>query len=87
MNSDRRESPLDRNEGSSVERQVLNKPVNLNTASRDELLSVRGIGAGRADEIIAHRDRHGPFQSVEQLQQLNLVDGGQMAELKDRLRV
>lgn len=87
MTSDRRDAPRDRIEGSSVERQVLNKPVDLNRASREELMSVRGIGPGRAEEIVAHRERHGPFTSVEQLQQLNLVDGGQMAELKDRLTV
>ncbi|WP_119678077.1 ComEA family DNA-binding protein [Indioceanicola profundi] len=87
MTSERREAPRDRIDGSSVERQVLNKPVDLNHAGRDELMSVRGIGPGRADEIIAHRDRHGPFGSVEDLQRLNLVDPGQMSDLKDRLKV
>ncbi|QJE74316.1 helix-hairpin-helix domain-containing protein [Aerophototrophica crusticola] len=81
------EQPRDQIQGSSIRHQVGNKPVNLNKAGREELMSVRGIGPGRADEIIAHRNQHGPFGSVSDLQQLNLVDPGEMAELRDRLTV
>lgn len=81
------EQPRDQIQGSSVRHQVGNKPVNLNTATREELMSVRGIGPGRADEIVAHRTQHGPFSSVGQLQHLNLIDPGEMAELRDRLEV
>lgn len=85
MTNDQRDTARDRIEGSSVERQVLNKPVDLNTASREELMSVRGIGPGRADEIVSRRDRHGPFKSVEDLQHMNLIDPGDLPELKNRL--
>ncbi len=42
-------------------------PVNLNSASADELDSLPGIGPATAAAIIAHRDLHGPFASLEDL--------------------
>ncbi len=42
-------------------------PVNINTATADELDTLPGVGPATAAAIIAHRDQHGPFASVEAL--------------------
>lgn len=41
--------------------------VNLNTASKDELTSVKGIGPAKAQAILDHRKKNGPFKSVDGL--------------------
>lgn len=41
--------------------------VNLNTASREELMRLPGIGAGLAARIIEHRTRFGRFRRPEHL--------------------
>lgn len=41
--------------------------VNLNTATVDELCTLKGVGPAKARAIIDHRERHGPFRSVEEL--------------------
>jgi competence ComEA-like helix-hairpin-helix protein len=50
--------------------------VNLNTADREELMTLPGVGPAIADRILAHR----PFTSIEDLQRVsgigsNLVEG------------
>ena len=42
-------------------------PVNVNSATPEQLDVLPGVGPATAAAIVAHRDRHGPFQSVDQL--------------------
>ena len=56
--------------------------VNLNTASRDELVAVPGIGPAKAQAIVEHRKSHGPFKSVDDLKQIK----GFRDRLVERLR-
>ena len=44
-----------------------NALINLNTASREELEKLPGIGEGLAARIIEHRGRHGAFRRAEHL--------------------
>lgn len=46
--------------------------VNINTASAEELSKLNGIGDAKSQAIIAYRQQHGQFESVEQITQ---VDG------------
>jgi competence protein ComEA len=41
--------------------------VNLNTASQQELESLKGVGPSKARAIIEYRKQHGPFKSVQEL--------------------
>jgi len=41
--------------------------VNINTANKETLMAIKGIGDKRAEAIIAYREVHGPFKSVDQL--------------------
>ncbi|KGF17472.1 hypothetical protein HMPREF1650_03670 [Corynebacterium freneyi DNF00450] len=44
--------------------------VNINTASEAELETVTGIGPATAKKIVAYREQHGPFTSVDQLEEV-----------------
>lgn len=46
---------------------IAGEPININTANKDLLMSIKGIGEKRAEAIIAYRNKKGPFKTVDQL--------------------
>ena len=61
--------------------------VNLNTADREELMTLSGIGETKADSILQYREEHGPFQSIEEIQQVDGIKDGTYQKIKDRITV
>lgn len=51
----------------AVDDTVAAGPVNINSATADQLDVLPGVGPTTAVAIVAHRQQHGPFQTVEQL--------------------
>ena len=42
--------------------------ININTADKETLMStIKGVGEKRAEAIIAYREDHGSFKSIEEL--------------------
>lgn len=61
--------------------------VNINTASKDELVTLPGIGETKAESIISYRETNGAFQSVEDLMQVEGIKEGTFNKIKDRITV
>ena len=61
--------------------------VNLNTATRDELVAVPGIGPAKAQAIVEHRKAHGPFASVDDLKEVKGFRAKLVEKLKPELTV
>ena len=61
--------------------------VNLNTADRDELMTLTGVGEARADAIIAYREENGAFSSAEEIMQIDGIGQKSYEKLKDRITV
>lgn len=51
-------------------------PVNINTATADELITLPGIGAVRAAAIIAHREQYGRFTAPEDIMEIAGIGEG-----------
>jgi competence protein ComEA len=62
-------------------------PVDLNTAGVDQLDTVPGVGPTTALAIVAYRDRHGPFRSVEDLTEVQGIGPARLEALRDLVRV
>ena len=56
--------------------------ININTASREELERLPGIGEGLAARIVEHRERHGAFRRVEHLIIVRGISERRFAELR-----
>ncbi|MBM3983408.1 MAG: helix-hairpin-helix domain-containing protein [Planctomycetes bacterium] len=60
--------------------------VDLNSADRNELAQVPGIGPKTADAIVDHRRAHGPFQSVDELLNVRGVGPVTFEKVRHQLR-
>ena len=56
--------------------------VNINTASQAELEALPHIGEALASRIIAYREAHGPFQRVEDVEQVSGIGDAIYADLQ-----
>ena len=61
--------------------------VDLNTATQAELEAVKGIGPNKAKSIIDHRDKYGPFKSVEELAKVKGFGKASVTKLKNEFSV
>ncbi|MEM9242960.1 MAG: ComEA family DNA-binding protein [Pseudomonadota bacterium] len=64
-----------------------NQQVNINTASAEQLQSVKGIGATRAADIVAYRQANGPFKSIDDLSNVKGIGPGLINRIKSELTV
>ena len=61
--------------------------VNINTATKEELMTLNGIGESRAESILAYREEHGGFSCVEDLMNVEGIKEGIFQKIKDSITV
>ncbi len=61
--------------------------VNINTATKEELTSIKGIGEKRAQDIIDYRTKNGPFKSVDDLEKVQGIGPGLMKQIRSQVTV
>lgn len=63
------------------------RKVNLNTAKKDELMTLRGVGEAKADDIIRYRESHGGFQKIEDIMKISGIKEAAFQKIKDDITV
>jgi len=61
--------------------------VNLNTATKDELVALPGIGPAKAQAILDYRAQHGGFRSVDELKDVKGIGTKRYEKLKAEITV
>lgn len=61
--------------------------ININTAAKEELMTLKGIGPARAEDIVRYREEHGPFQSVEEIMDVPGIKNNAFEKIKDDIAV
>ena len=63
------------------------KPININTASSDELQQVPGIGPATAEKILQMRKSYGAFKSVDDLLSIRGIGKKRLEKMRKYLTV
>lgn len=61
--------------------------ININTADQSQLETLPNIGPSKAQKIIAYRQEHGSFQTIEELQQVSGIGPKTFESLRDLITV
>ena len=61
--------------------------INLNTADVPALITLNGIGESKAQAILAYREEHGGFSSIEELMNVQGIKEGTFTKIKDNIVV
>jgi len=61
--------------------------VNINTATKEELVMLPGVGESTADAIIMYREQNGSFKNVEELDNVKGIGDKKMEKLSGQVTV
>ncbi len=61
--------------------------VNLNTADKEELMTLTGIGDAKAQSILDWRMEHGGFAQIEDLMKIEGIKEGVFSKIRDSVKV
>ena len=61
--------------------------VDINTATKQELCTLPGVGESRAESIISYRERNGGFERIEDIMKVEGIKEGMFSKMKDKICV
>lgn len=61
--------------------------VNLNTATKEELMTLSGIGESKAAQILSYREENGAFEKIEDIMNISGIKEGVFGKIKNQIEV
>ena len=77
----------DHDTATPITKKSLTGTININTASSEELQLLPRIGPATAAKIIAYRQQHGPFATIEEIQKVKSIGPKTFDNIKDYITV
>lgn len=64
-----------------------NQKININTATKEELMTITGIGESKAESIIEYRNQKGNFKTIEEIKNVSGIGDTLFEEIKNNITV
>ncbi len=64
-----------------------NEKININKASKEELMTLNGIGESKAVAIIDYRNKNGDFKSIEDIKNVSGIGEAAYQKIKDSITI
>jgi len=61
--------------------------ININIATRTELMDLPGIGPSLSERIVDYRNLHGPFRRIEDIRNVSGIGQQRFDTIRDRITV
>ncbi len=63
------------------------KRISINTASIDELMTIKGIGTTKAKKIIEYRNKNGKFKKIEDIKKVSGIGNSTFEKIKNYIKI
>jgi competence protein ComEA len=70
-----------------AEEEAASGKININTATKEQLVTLPGIGESKADSIISYRAEHGGFSSIEEIMEIPGIKEAVFSKIKELITV
>ena len=67
--------------------EIINKKININTATEQELDQLQGIGQSTANKIIKYREENGKFKNIEDIKNVSGIGDAKFDGIRDEITV
>jgi len=67
--------------------EVIDKKISINTASKDILMTIQGIGEKKAEAIIEYRNKNGKFNSIEEIMNVSGIGKSIFDKIKNYIKI
>jgi competence protein ComEA len=65
----------------------VNNTISLNTATKEELMTLSGIGESKAESIILYREEHGGFKTIEEIKNIKGIGDSIFEKIKANITI
>lgn len=70
---------------STIKEETINSKISINKATKEELMTLQGIGEAKAKDIIDYREKNGEFTNIEDIKNVPGIGENLFAQIKENI--